>query len=105
MEPFAKGIPRLAVLATSIAILSLLPPRALERGPDLCLWSHLFHMARCPACGSTRALSALFHGQFGQALAYNHNVLVTGPVLLLLFISDLWKLGLSIRFAAIKHSP
>src|SRR5487761_832031 len=101
MEPFAKGIPRLAVLAAAIAILSLVPLRVLERGPNLCLWSRLFHLAHCPACGSTRALAALFHGQIGRALAYNHNVLVTGPLLLLLFISDLWKLGLSIRFAAI----
>ncbi len=93
MEPFAKEIPRLAVLAMAIAFLCIVPPEALARGPNLCLWSHLFHIAHCPACGSTRALAAFFHGQMAQALAYNRNVLVTGPLLLLLFISDLWKLG------------
>jgi hypothetical protein len=46
------------------------------------------HLAACPACGSTRALAAFFHGRFGDALAYNRNVLVTGPLLVMLAAKD-----------------
>jgi len=56
----------------------------LQRGPDLCLWRHLFGVASCPACGSARALAAFFHGHFAQALVFNRNVLVTAPLLLTL---------------------
>ncbi|MGH9432881.1 MAG: DUF2752 domain-containing protein [Terriglobia bacterium] len=91
MDSFAKGIPRLAVLTTAIVVLATVPLQVLARGPNLCLWSRLFHIAHCPACGSTRALAAFFHGRFSQALAYNRNVVVTGPLLLWLFVSDLWK--------------
>lgn len=75
-----------------IAALCLLSPQVLDRGPDLCLWRRLFRLASCPACGSTRALAAFFHGHFAQALAYNHNVVVTGPLLLTLAGRDLGRL-------------
>jgi Protein of unknown function (DUF2752) len=93
VEPFAKGVPRLAVLAAAVAFLAAVPPQLLARGPDLCLWRHLFHISQCPACGSTRALAAFFHGHFRRALAYNRNVVVTGPLLVWLFVSDLWTLA------------
>jgi hypothetical protein len=85
---FAKGIPRWLVLTAALAAFCLVPPETLARGPDLCLWKHLFHLAACPACGSTRALAAFFHGQFAEALAFNLNVVVTGPGLLVLFALD-----------------
>lgn len=88
MPLFAKGIPRWLVLAVALAAFCLVPPETLAHGPDLCLWKHLFHLAACPACGSTRALAAFFHGQFAQALAFNLNVVVTGPGLLALFALD-----------------
>jgi hypothetical protein len=90
---FAKGIPRWLVLTAALAAFCLVPPETLAHGPDLCLWKHLFHLVACPACGSTRALAAFFHGQFAQALAFNLNVVVTGPGLLALFALDaLWIL-------------
>jgi hypothetical protein len=48
-----------------------------------------FHIAACPACGSTRALAAFFHGHIHQALAYNRNVVLTAPGLLLMLVQDL----------------
>jgi len=86
---FAQGIPRLTVSLCALIGLCLVPPELLARGPDLCLWRHLFHIAACPACGSTRALAAFFHGHFRQALAYNRNVVVTAPGLLTLLARDL----------------
>jgi len=67
-----------------VAGFCLLPPEALSRGPDLCLWRAFFHLGSCPACGSLYALAAFFHGRFNGALAYNRNVLVTGPALMAL---------------------
>jgi hypothetical protein len=70
----------------------------LARGPDICLRKHLFHLAACPACGSTRALAALFHGHVAQALAYNRNVMVTGPLLVGLMVRDVFSALTGISF-------
>jgi len=78
----------LAVLGAALLGFLLVPPEALGRGPDLCLWRHLFHLTACPACGSTRALAAFFHGHLRQALAYNRNVAVTAPVFVGLLARD-----------------
>ena len=76
------------VLSLAIVTCAAVPPEILARGPHLCLWKHLFHLAACPACGSTRALAAFFHGHFTEALAYNRNVIVTGPLLVCLLVHD-----------------
>jgi len=86
---FAQGIPRVAVFLCVLLGFCLVPPELLARGPDACLWRHLFHIAACPACGSTRALAAFFHGHFRQALAYNRNVVLTAPALLIMLVQDL----------------
>ena len=88
MALFSRGVPRLLAVGIVMAGFCVLPPEALSRGPDLCLWRHLLHLAACPACGSTRALAAFFHGRFGDALAYNRNVLVTAPLLVMLAAKD-----------------
>jgi hypothetical protein len=36
----------------------------------------------CPGCGSTRALAALLHGHFGQAMYYNPFFVMLLPLLL-----------------------
>ena len=87
---FAQGIPRIALLTAVIAGLCLVPFAAVSRGPNLCLWCHLLHLSACPACGSTRALWAFFHGQFAQALAFNRNVIVTAPALISLYVLDIF---------------
>ncbi len=89
MPDFCERIPRWVVLSAALAGLVLIPPEVLARGPDLCLWRHLFHVGACPACGSTRALAAFFHGHVAQALAFNRNVLVTAPLLIGLLVHDL----------------
>ncbi len=89
MPLFAKGLPRVIVLLVGLAAFCLISPEILSRGPDLCLWRNLFHLPACPACGSTRALAAFFHGRFLDALSYNHNVIVTAPGMLALIGADL----------------
>jgi hypothetical protein len=76
------------VLSFALAIFVAVPPEMWARGPDICLWKHIFGLAACPACGSTRALAAFFHGHLAQALAYNRNVMVTGPLLIGLLLHD-----------------
>ena len=85
------------VLSFALAVFVALPPEVLARGPDICLWKHLFRLAACPACGSTRALAAFFHGHLTQALAYNRNVMVTGPLFIGLLLQDVIS-GLKARF-------
>ena len=92
MATFAKGLSRAVVLSAALAFFVLVPPELLGRGPDICLWKRLFHLPACPACGSTRALAAFFHGHLTQALAYNRNVLVTGPLLLIFLALDAARL-------------
>ena len=91
MAVFSKGISRWMVLSLAVAVFVAVPPEVLAQGPDICLWKHLFRLAACPACGSTRALAALFHGHFAQALAYNRNVIVTGPLLVGLLLHDVFS--------------
>jgi hypothetical protein len=91
VAPFAMRVPRVFVLALALAGFCLISSEMLARGPDLCLWKHLFHLAACPACGSTRALAAFFHGQFAAAYAFNRNVIVTAPLLVGLLIRDSWR--------------
>ena len=88
MPSFAKGLPRVFILSAAIAGFCLVPPEMLAKGPNLCLWRHLFHIAACPGCGSTRALAAFFHGHPREALAYNRNVIVTAPAFLGLLVHD-----------------
>jgi Protein of unknown function (DUF2752) len=86
---FAKRIPRLAITLGAVLAFCLVPPEWLDRGPNLCLWRHVFHLAACPSCGSTRALAAFFHGRMDEALAYNRNVTITGPLFLSLLARDI----------------
>jgi len=89
MAIFAKGIPRWPVSVVALGAFVLVAPERFAHGPELCLWRHLFHLGACPACGSTRALAAFFHGRFAAALAFNRNVVVTAPTLLVLVAQDL----------------
>lgn len=88
MAVFSSGIPRWLALTLALVAFATIPPEALKLGPDICLWKHLFGLNACPACGSTRALVAFFHGHLSQALAYNRNVIVTAPTLVGLLAQD-----------------
>lgn len=92
MAGFLTRVPRVLVLTLAVAGFALLSPEVLTRGPDLCLWRYFFHLPACPACGTTRALAAFFHGEFAQALAFNRNVVVTAPLLLALLAQDVNRL-------------
>ena len=88
MQGFAARVPRWSVTIIVIATCLLISPEELSQGPVLCVWRHIFAAASCPACGTTRALAAFFHGRFREALSFNLNILVTAPTLLMLLAID-----------------
>ena len=97
-------MPRWPLLIAALTVFALVPPETFGRGPDLCLWRHLVRLEACPACGTTRALSAFFHGQFAAALAFNPNVVVTAPLLVGLLVEDLVRLVRKIRIPRPSNS-
>ena len=45
----------------------------------------------CPACGLQRALHALLHGKFAEALSYNYFFVVSIPYVIALFVAEALK--------------
>jgi hypothetical protein len=45
----------------------------------------------CPACGLQRALHALLHGRFAEALSYNYFFVVSIPYVIALFVAEALK--------------
>jgi len=70
------------------ALLALMTPGQLDELPRLCLWSHLLGQP-CPACGTLHALCFLAHGELGQAVGCNRNVVVIAPLLVCILIQQL----------------
>ena len=81
---------RLLLIGVGCAALAALPLEALDRLPNLCLIARVFGV--CPAHGTLHALAALLHGQVAGAIAYNPNVLLIAPLLLVLVASDVARL-------------
>ena len=84
---------RLAIVLATTA-LAVLPTAWVDHGPSLCLIRALF--GACPFCGSVRALAHFLHGQLGEAVRWNWNVVITGPLLLYLAGDGLVRIGLSV---------
>jgi len=94
MRTFSHEVVRAALVLLALLAFCSLPLGTWMRAPDLCLWRKLFHLAACPACGSTRALVSFFHGEWSAAWKYNANVVITAPGLLALVVShslSLWR--------------
>jgi Protein of unknown function (DUF2752) len=93
MALFSYGMPRWLILLFALAAFCAVSPGLVAHGPNLCIWSGIFHLAACPACGSTRALVAFFHGQFASAIAFNRNVVITAPGLVILLALDILQVA------------
>jgi hypothetical protein len=94
MRTFTHDVVRTALVLVALGAFCLIPLDTWVRAPDLCLWRRFFHLAACPACGSTRALVSFFHGEWLAAWKYNANVVVTAPGLIVLGVSRclrLWR--------------
>ena len=99
MRTVSHDIVRAALVLLALVAFCLIPLDGWMRAPDLCLWWRIFHLAACPACGSTRALVSFFHGEWSAAWKYNANVIVTAPGLVALAVSYNFALWRRIRSA------
>jgi len=71
--------------SVGLTIFWLIPRQRIETGPTLCLISRMTGKT-CPGCGMTRALHALLHGRFHDALQWNWRIAVVAPLLALAYL-------------------
>lgn len=81
---------RLIAINALFSVLAVLGPKRLEGGPSLCLF-RLATGKPCPACGMTRAVSALLRGKVGLAVSYNLLSLPAFLTILVVLADDLCK--------------
>ena len=60
--------------------------------PIQCPW-HVLTGTQCPACGSQRALNALVHGHFYQALSSNYFFILSIPYALVSVLVSWYNVG------------
>jgi len=65
---------------------------------------HAFTGLYCPGCGATRAMHALVHGDFAQAMAMNPAFTLALPLLVLLLLNALTTLPPALAAAAQRMS-
>ncbi len=70
------------------ATLAIVGPDRLARGPQICLISACIRRP-CPACGMTRAASALFRGDLRRAMRTNPRIVLVAIVGGAILLSDL----------------
>ena len=59
----------------------------MDHYPIQCIWKVLTG-TQCPACGFQRALHAVLHGQFKEALSYNYFFVVSIPLAIATILSE-----------------
>ena len=74
------ALPAVMLLA-AISILLRFPPEQYSLYPQ-CPVHHYFNIL-CPGCGTTRALAALLHGDFAEALRFNALTTLLSPIALI----------------------
>ncbi|MCK5282459.1 MAG: DUF2752 domain-containing protein [Nanoarchaeota archaeon] len=102
------GTPQAKVfnLSSILLILASVPTEYLKYSPVKCVFKHfllplifngtcpidgIFANCNCPACGLTRGMSRLLHGDIGGALKFNRLVLIVFFVMLTLIIINIIK--------------
>jgi hypothetical protein len=74
----ARALAPPAIVTFAATILLLFPPAQYSFYPQCPIFEYL-HL-ECPGCGTTRALAALIHGRFVEALHFNALVILLLPV-------------------------
>ncbi|MDB5082360.1 MAG: hypothetical protein JWP00_4284 [Chloroflexi bacterium] len=93
VEAASLATPRGRLIAFSVlaGVLRLIGPHRLEQGRSLCLIRNITGQP-CPACGMTRAMSALLKGQVKTAARYNLLVFPASAIATALYIKDIYTL-------------
>lgn len=92
VEAASLATPRGRLIAIGVlgGVLTLIGPHRLENRPSVCIIRAITGRP-CPACGMTRAMSALLRGQVKTAAHYNLLVFPAGAITAFLFLKDLSK--------------
>jgi hypothetical protein len=56
-----------------------------------CPTTGFFENCECPACGMTRAMSNLLHGNLNTALSFNKGIIILFPLMIIIFFINLRK--------------
>lgn len=86
---------RLGVCVAAAVILAALPVESLDSATSICIIKALTGRP-CLGCGFTHAVSALLHGGFGDAVRYNHLILLAVPLVMGTVVRDMvrvWRSG------------
>jgi len=81
LAPIAKAAAPWLALPSIAALLLRFPPEQYSFYPRCPIYTYL-HL-QCPGCGTTRALAALLHGHFAEALHLNPLTVLLLPLLML----------------------
>lgn len=74
------------VLLLAIPLTFLITPtRFFENGPTLCPFRIITGIP-CPGCGTTRAVSCIFQGDFTKAWEYNKLIIITFPLMTMVWL-------------------
>lgn len=73
-----------------------IPPRLFYEGDSLCLFTRFFGV-HCYGCGITRAIFAMLHLDFHLAWEYHRCVVVVVPILIFLWVREIYRLFIGFR--------
>jgi hypothetical protein len=82
-----------AVVVTAIMITTYILLNPMQHHWPLQCPFKLITGLQCPGCGNQRALYALLHGHFAEAVHYNFFLIYAGPYALVLVVENLMKDG------------
>jgi hypothetical protein len=77
-------------------ILFMLSSDFFDSGQSICLSLVLFNQ-KCYGCGMTRAIQHLIHFEINKALYYNKLSFTTLPILLFLWMKEIYKIAAILR--------
>jgi hypothetical protein len=80
---------KLILLVLVPVLFALIPTSLIESGPTLCLYRLIFGV-RCPGCGMTRAVSAMFHGNISAAIGFNRLIIIVFPLLCVWYVKEMF---------------
>jgi hypothetical protein len=92
---------RVFTFTIGISVLTFVDISSL-RFPNFCIWERL--LGYCPANGTIRALNAFFHGEWGEAIRYNLNILVAIPIIIGILAMDILKLVKTRKYFKNAHN-
>jgi len=71
-------------------VLAFVPGDYFDTGESICI-SRLVADIDCPGCGMTRAIQHSLHLEFQEALAYNKLVVVVLPLLIIVWVKEIYR--------------